>query len=85
MDVKAVFELPVHIWATSDALDTSFPAGFGDLRFTVVMPKDEGPVDAALAGSRRNLRPAARPKLPELRRRPQPQRGHRASARTCGR
>lgn len=43
MDVKAIFELPVHIWVMCDALDTTYPAGYGNLRFNVAMPEDRPP------------------------------------------
>ncbi len=38
MDVRAVFELPMHIWITCDALGKTYPTGFGPVRFNVVMP-----------------------------------------------
>ncbi|GAA2135329.1 hypothetical protein GCM10009844_00470 [Nocardioides koreensis] len=44
MDVSAVFELPVHIWVMSNALGMTYPTGFGDLRFSVVMPEDRQPL-----------------------------------------
>jgi hypothetical protein len=44
MDVRAIFELPVHIWMTCDALGTTYPTGYGDLRFKVVMPEARPPV-----------------------------------------
>ena len=43
MDVKAVFELPVHIWVMCDALDARYETGYGQLRFNVVMPQDRPP------------------------------------------
>ncbi|MCK5929166.1 MAG: hypothetical protein KAG80_13310 [Nocardioides sp.] len=45
MDVRAVFELPVYIWLMREALDQIYPTGFGQLRFTVVMPTEGSPVD----------------------------------------
>ena len=44
MDVRAIFELPVHIWMTCDALGTTYSTGYGDLRFKVVMPEARPPV-----------------------------------------
>ena len=44
MDVRAIFELPVPIWVKCDALDTTYPTGYGQLRFNVVMPNDRPPV-----------------------------------------
>jgi len=44
MDVRAIFELPVHIWVTCDALDATYPTGYGELRFNVVMPDGRPPV-----------------------------------------
>jgi hypothetical protein len=44
MDVRAIFELPVHIWVMCDALDTTYPTGYGELRFNIVMPDDRPPV-----------------------------------------
>lgn len=44
MDVRAIFELPVHIWVMCDALDATFSTGYGELRFSVVMPVDSPPV-----------------------------------------
>lgn len=44
MDVRGVFELPIPIWVMRDALSATYPTGFGDLRFTVVMPEDGSPV-----------------------------------------
>lgn len=44
VDVKALFELPMHIWLMCDALDVSYPIGSGDLRFTVAMPDGRPPV-----------------------------------------
>lgn len=45
MDVRAVFELPVHIWVMREALGGTYPTGFGQLRFTVLTPTDGPPVD----------------------------------------
>lgn len=42
--VRAVFKLPVHIWLMCDALDTTYPTGFGALRFSVAMPQNHAPV-----------------------------------------
>ena len=47
MDVRAIFELPVHIWVMLDALDKTYSTGYADLRFSVVMPKDHPPVGGA--------------------------------------
>jgi hypothetical protein len=44
MDVRAIFELPVHIWVMCDALDTTYPTGYGELRFNVVMPDGRPPL-----------------------------------------
>ncbi len=44
MDVRAIFELPVHIWVMCDALSATYPTGYGHLRFNVVMPDDRPPV-----------------------------------------
>lgn len=44
MDARAIFELPVHIWVMCDALDMTYPTGYGELRFNVVMPDDRPPV-----------------------------------------
>ncbi|MGC5023065.1 hypothetical protein [Micromonospora sp. DT47] len=44
MEVRAIFELPVHIWVMCDALDASYPTGYDKLRFNVVMPDDRSPV-----------------------------------------
>jgi hypothetical protein len=44
MDVRAIFELPVPIWLMCDALNTTYPTGYGELRFNVVMPADRPPV-----------------------------------------
>jgi hypothetical protein len=43
MPIRAVYELPVHIWVMTDALDTTYPAGLGSLSFNVVMPSSVGP------------------------------------------
>jgi len=43
MDVRAVFELPVYIWVMREALGGTYPTGFGQLRFNVVMPGDGSP------------------------------------------
>ena len=53
MSVRAVFELPVHIWVTSEALGATYPTGSGALRFSVVMPEEGGPFGAppALPGA----------------------------------
>jgi hypothetical protein len=44
MDVRAIFELPVHIWVMCEALNSTYPTGYGELRFNVVMPDDRPPV-----------------------------------------
>ena len=44
MDVRAIFKLPVHIWVMCDALDATYSTGYGELRFSVVMPEDRPPV-----------------------------------------
>ncbi len=44
MDVRAIFELPVHIWLMCDALGATYATGYGELRFSVVMPEDRPPV-----------------------------------------
>lgn len=44
MGVSAIFELPVHIWVMCDALNATYPTGYGDLRFNVVMPDTRAPV-----------------------------------------
>ncbi|WP_431946617.1 hypothetical protein [Micromonospora marina] len=44
MEVKAIFELPVHIWVMCDALDATYPTGYDKLRFNVVMPDGRPPV-----------------------------------------
>ena len=44
MNVSAIFELPVHIWVMCDALDATYSTGYGELRFSVVMPEDRPPV-----------------------------------------
>ena len=44
MEVRAIFELPVHIWVMCDALDATYPTGYDKLRFNVVMPNDRPPV-----------------------------------------
>ncbi len=41
MDVKAVCELPAHIWVMSDALDATYSSGYRNLRFSVVMPQNQ--------------------------------------------
>lgn len=43
MDIRAAFELPVYIWVMRDALGETYPTGFGQLRFNVVMPTN-GPM-----------------------------------------
>ena len=48
MEVKAIFELPVHIWVMYDALDATHPTGYDKLRFNVVMPNDRPPVGGPL-------------------------------------
>lgn len=57
MDVTAVFELPVHIWVMCDALGATYPTGYGDLRFDVVMPTDQPPVGGPPAVAGIALRP----------------------------
>jgi hypothetical protein len=56
MDVRAIFELPVHIWVMCDALETTYPTGYRDLRFNVAMPNGRppvgGPPDVPGIGSR---------------------------------
>ncbi|MEU1757946.1 hypothetical protein [Micromonospora sp. NPDC005652] len=47
MEVRAIFELPVHIWVMRDALDATYPTGYDNLRFNVVMPDDRPPVGGA--------------------------------------
>jgi hypothetical protein len=47
MDVSAIFELPVHIWVTCDALAAKYPTGYGELRFSVVLPTDQPPLGGA--------------------------------------
>ncbi|WP_435585846.1 hypothetical protein [Micromonospora aurantiaca (nom. illeg.)] len=44
MEVRANFELPVHIWVMCDALDATYPTGYAKLRFNVVMPDGRPPV-----------------------------------------
>lgn len=46
MDVRAVFELPAHVWVMREALGQTFPTGYGQLQFNVVMPQDGDPVGA---------------------------------------
>jgi hypothetical protein len=41
--VDAIFEFPVPIWVMTDALDTTYAAGYGNLKFNVVMPTANGP------------------------------------------
>ncbi len=43
MDVRAILQLPVHIWVMCDALGRAYPSGYGKLRFTLVMPGDRPP------------------------------------------
>ncbi len=43
-NVVAVFELPVPIWLMSDSLNTTYPTGYGDLEFNVLMPDGRPPV-----------------------------------------
>lgn len=40
MDVRAIFELPIPIWVMCDALDATYPTGYGALRFNVLTPRD---------------------------------------------
>lgn len=47
MDVSAIFELPVHIWVMCDALAAKYPTGYGELRFSVVLPTDQPPLGGA--------------------------------------
>ncbi|WP_431895764.1 hypothetical protein [Micromonospora haikouensis] len=47
MEVRAIFELPVHIWVMCDALDETYPTGYGMLRFNVVMPDGRPPIGGA--------------------------------------
>ncbi|MFF3867129.1 hypothetical protein [Micromonospora sp. NPDC001898] len=47
MEVRAIFELPVHIWVMCDALDATYPTGYDKLRFNIVMPDDRPPVGGA--------------------------------------
>ncbi|MEU4806593.1 hypothetical protein [Actinosynnema sp. NPDC023587] len=44
MDIKAIFELPVHIWVMCDALGKTYSTGYGELRFNVTMPEGRSPV-----------------------------------------
>lgn len=44
MDVRAIFKLPVPIWVMCDALHATYSTGYGELRFSVVMPEDRPPV-----------------------------------------
>ncbi|KOV87573.1 hypothetical protein [Nocardia sp. NRRL S-836] len=44
MDIRAIFELPVHIWVMCDALEKTYSTGYGELRFNVVMPDGRSPV-----------------------------------------
>ncbi|MBB5871877.1 hypothetical protein F4553_005256 [Allocatelliglobosispora scoriae] len=44
MDVRASYELPVPIWVMGDALDATYPTGYGKLWFNVVMPHGQPPV-----------------------------------------
>ena len=44
MEVRAIFELPVHIWLMCDALGATYPTGYRKLRFNVAMPTDRPPV-----------------------------------------
>ncbi|MBB1516015.1 hypothetical protein H5398_08550 [Tessaracoccus sp. MC1679] len=44
MEVRAVFELPMHVWVMCEALGETFPTGHGGLRFDVVLPKEHPPV-----------------------------------------
>jgi hypothetical protein len=43
VEIRAVFELPVHIWAMTDVLGATYPTGFRSLVFNVVMPTEAGP------------------------------------------
>ena len=47
MDVSAIFEMPVHIWVTCDALAAKYSTGYGELRFSVVLPTDQPPLGGA--------------------------------------
>jgi hypothetical protein len=47
VDVIALFELPVPIWAMCDALDTKYPTGWDALRFNIAMPEGQPPVGRA--------------------------------------
>lgn len=47
VEVTAVYELPVPIWVSCEALGQTLRSGIGSLRFDVAMPKDEQPVGAA--------------------------------------
>jgi hypothetical protein len=47
MDVSAIFELPVHIWVMCDALAAKYSTGYGELRFSVVLPTDQPPLGGA--------------------------------------
>jgi len=47
MDVSAIFELSVHIWVTCDALAAQYSTGYGELRFSVVLPTDQPPLGGA--------------------------------------
>lgn len=50
MGVMAVYELPVPIWVTCDALDATYPSGYGELRFDVAMPTDQPPFGGPPSG-----------------------------------
>jgi len=47
MDVRAIFELPVHIWVMCEVLDATYLTGYGELRFNVVMPQNHPPFGEA--------------------------------------
>jgi hypothetical protein len=40
MTVSAVYEFPAYIWVMRDALEATYPTGYGPLTFNVVMPRD---------------------------------------------
>lgn len=42
--VAAIYELPVPIWVTCEALSGTYPSGYGRLQFDVVMPQDHASV-----------------------------------------
>lgn len=45
--VAAIYELPVPIWVTRSVLGETYPSGYGELQFDVVMPQDQPPVGGA--------------------------------------